>query len=809
MKLIYKFTPLLSLCLFVLTTGSLNAQDPSFFEVSSVDLTSVDRGSVAWGDYNNDGHMDILLTGQDSDFTPVAKVYENQGGGAFDEASTINLVGVKLSSVDWGDYNGSGYLDILISGEDSEGNKITTIYENDGNGDFEEVTGLGLDRVDLSSVSWGDYTNNGLLDILYTGRDSNRNRIARVYENDGSGGFEEATSIELTGVQWGSVAWGDYNNDGYIDILLAGSYSGLETTTVIYENDGAGGFEEVTSIELTGVHSSSSSWGDYNNDGYLDILLTGRDSDDNEVAIVYENDGSGGFEEVVDLDLAGVFNNGTSSDPASWGDYNGDGRLDILLSGQNTDGNRIAKVYENDGNGGFTEVTDANLTGVYESSVAWGDYNGNGRLDILLTGENAEFDFITKIYENNETFDPVSLPQPVTSGLNVEGSELVLNWEPVTVWSDERDNSLTYNVYIRNDEGQFHTPPMANTETGFRQKPAHGNSFHNTFYRWDPEPGLYHWGVQTVGTDFRGSPFSEEQTFGWHIQPIAETDAATEVTATSATVPAGILAAGLSTEADIRFGTNTDNLDQDELLASGVDHLQKETYSTTLEELQPDTRYFFTVMAENSEGRVFGDTLSFRTAALELNEPELAAPANEGTVTDEEVVLEWNAVDEAGTYTIQVADNHLFQDPLLEVSEIEITQYLLRDLEADQTYYWRVRAEASGVTGPWSDARSFTTSQETSADDRAGIPGELKLGQNYPNPFNPSTTIRYQLPEAGHTTLKIFDLSGRRVSTLVNETKEAGYHQVQLDGSDLSSGTYLYRLEVGDFTDTRQMTLIK
>lgn len=493
----------------------------------------------------------------------------------------------------------------------------------------------------------------------------------------------------------------------------------------------------------------------------------------------------------------------------AWGDYNGNGLLDILLTGRDSGGNHIAKVYENDGDGDFIELTGVNLPGLYQSSVAWGDYNGNGRLDMLLTGEDSSFNKIAKIFENTGTFEPVTLPQPETVEPEVNGSELVFSWDPVTVWNDERDNSFTYNVYIRDDEDRYITPPMADTETGIRYKPAHGNSFHNTFYRWNPEQGLYHWGVQAVGTDFRGGPFSEEKTFGWDVRPMTETQAATDITATSATVSAGILAAGLSTEADIQFGTQMDDLDRDELLVSGADHLHSEIYSITLDDLQPDTRYYFTVMAENSQGRVFSDTLSFRTDELELFAPELVSPDDEAIIEEDEIILDWTAVDDAESYKIQVADNHLFQDPLVDISEIEITEYLLRDLEPNQSYHWRVRAEASGITGPWSDSRSFTTSLETSSGEMAGIPDELKLDQNYPNPFNPVTMIRYQLPEAKNVTLEIYALNGRKITTLINETVEAGYHQVSFDGSSLASGTYIYRLKAGNVVETRPMMLIK
>ena len=92
---------------------------------------------------------------------------------------------------------------------------------------------------------------------------------------------------------------------------------------------------------------------------------------------------------------------------------------------------------------------------------------------------------------------------------------------------------------------------------------------------------------------------------------------------------------------------------------------------------------------------------------------------------------------------------------------------------------------------------------------QSNVPGEFELNQNYPNPFNPSTRIGYTLPESAEVTLEVFDVLGRRVTTLVNEQQSAGSYEVSFDASELSSGAYLYRIETGDFTQTRQMLFVK
>jgi hypothetical protein len=85
----------------------------------------------------------------------------------------------------------------------------------------------------------------------------------------------------------------------------------------------------------------------------------------------------------------------------------------------------------------------------------------------------------------------------------------------------------------------------------------------------------------------------------------------------------------------------------------------------------------------------------------------------------------------------------------------------------------------------------------------------FSLAQNYPNPFNPSTTIKYGLPKDAKVSLVVFDMLGRKVMTLVNDMQKAGYHEVQFNSLNLSSGTYFYKISAGDFTSIKRMVLLK
>jgi hypothetical protein len=103
----------------------------------------------------------------------------------------------------------------------------------------------------------------------------------------------------------------------------------------------------------------------------------------------------------------------------------------------------------------------------------------------------------------------------------------------------------------------------------------------------------------------------------------------------------------------------------------------------------------------------------------------------------------------------------------------------------------------------------FAFSKLTNIKDADKLSPEIYLMQNYPNPFNPTTTINYQIPKQVHVTLKIFDVLGREVATLVNKSEEAGYKSVTFDANKLPSGVYFYRLQTDTFVQTNKMLLMK
>jgi hypothetical protein len=97
----------------------------------------------------------------------------------------------------------------------------------------------------------------------------------------------------------------------------------------------------------------------------------------------------------------------------------------------------------------------------------------------------------------------------------------------------------------------------------------------------------------------------------------------------------------------------------------------------------------------------------------------------------------------------------------------------------------------------------------TSNEGELGLPKEFSLRQNYPNPFNPSTNIEFALPEQAVVSLKVYNLLGREISTLVSGKLNAGIHKIEFNASGLSTGLYFYRIQAGSFMQTKKMMLIK
>ena len=392
------------LLIFLIAGRILLAQ--TFSENFTNEFIAVQWGDIAFSDINGDGNNDVLITGVDNTTTPVSKLYKNDGMGNFSEVVNTPFDGVWGSSIAFSDVNNDGSADVLITGCSSLSQEIVIakLYINDGDGNFTESQGTPFAEVAFGAIAFSDVNNDGNDDVLITGspNPSVINPIAKLYINDGSGKFTEMTGTPFIGVDVGSVAFSDVNNDGNEDVLITGSlelYSTDVRIAKLYINDGSGKFTEMTGTPFDGVMESSIAFSDINGDMTDDVLITGLNSDGVETTKLYANDGSSNFTEVGATPFSDVW---LSS--VAFSDINNDGNEDVLITGLAENDVLISKLYVNNGLGNFLEVTNAFFEPVNRSSVAFSDVNNDGYEDVLITGGTDTYstgDPITKLYIND------------------------------------------------------------------------------------------------------------------------------------------------------------------------------------------------------------------------------------------------------------------------------------------------------------------------------------------------------------------------------------------------------------------------
>jgi hypothetical protein len=397
-------------CLQCIAAAALacSAFSAAGFTLTNVALPGVAYCSVVSGDFNNDGKPDVLLTGVDGSFTGISQIWQNKSSGLFTNLNAA-LPGMSSSAVARGDFDNDGRPDLLLTGfAGVDVNNfpiyLSQVWRNLGNGTFTNIQ-AGLPGVDTGAVAPGDFDNDGWLDILLTGY-SSTGAVAQVWRNLGNGTFSNINA-GLPGVLYSSVALGDYDNDGKLDILLTGTPDGFGSTalTQLWRNLGNNTFSNV-GISLPGVTQGAVAWGDFDQDGKLDILLSGYTTN-GAVCQIWRNYGNGSFSN-MNVGLPGVYQSSVAV-----GDFDNDGKLDIALAGLNSQSNSICQVWRNTGNWVFTNLN-VGCAGVHYGSVTWADFDNDGRLDLLLAGLDAVGNPILQVYHNDTAASN-------SSGLRING----------------------------------------------------------------------------------------------------------------------------------------------------------------------------------------------------------------------------------------------------------------------------------------------------------------------------------------------------------------------------------------------------
>lgn len=499
---------------------------PTFTEVTTASFPGLHAGAAKWGDYDNDDDLDLLVTG-DPTFSSnyITKLYRNDGG-SFTEIST-GMQAIGSSTVDWGDYDNDGDLDILLVGITSSFSTVSKIYRNDGSSGptswtFTDI-GAALSPSSGDGAGWADFDNDGDLDVYITGLlnfVAGTPRVGKVYLNNGTDVFIDSGAL-IGAVSSGRTDTGDFDNDGDIDIIINGLDDLGTWITKIYQNNGNASFTELD-VGLNQVADGPVAWGDFDDDGDLDILLSGR-LPAGPTTNIYRNDGPSGsswvFTEITTAieDLRGGY--------TEWGDFDNDGDLDILITGSRTFGIDLrTKIYRNDGSAGatawnFTD-TGAPLTDVANGLGAIADYDVDGDLDIFLMGVTSSSAHISKLYRNDcpVSNSPPAAPTALTVTVN---GDATLSWNMSTD-DTTPSQALCYNLRVGTSPGGSDVvAPMAALNNGYRRIVGRGSADINTSWELkNLSPGVtYYWSVQAIDHAYAGSPFAQEGTFSRNLPP--------------------------------------------------------------------------------------------------------------------------------------------------------------------------------------------------------------------------------------------------------------------------------------------------
>ena len=378
-----------------------------FVEVSGqVGLSSVQKkswGNPIWGDINNDGFLDLIVPTHGLALSHGPFVYLNLGGTIFSDDLTKSNIrqAPSLDTRDWhgfsfGDYDGDGFLDLYIA-EGAKGSqdgalKQDLLFRGNGDGSFTNKSvpaGIEVSIHRGRCSIWFDFNNDGRLDMFV----KNYADANVLYANNGDGTFTQVPDAggladAAAGTGLGSIlATADYDNDGFVDLAITGDGD----TQRLYRNLGNGTFADVTSAaEISPAPGGKGmAWGDYDNDGLLDLFVARGQQGSAVAGSLYRNNGDGTFTDVTTA--AGVQVTGNYW-AAIWGDYDNDGFLDLFVTNSGNTGQgpgNANRLFHNNGDGTFIDVASTLNLALQDNTslhkgAAWADYNNDGFIDLLI-----------------------------------------------------------------------------------------------------------------------------------------------------------------------------------------------------------------------------------------------------------------------------------------------------------------------------------------------------------------------------------------------------------------------------------------
>ena len=499
------------------------------------ELNWLHRCTPSIADYNNDGRMDIYYGGEVWEGTyawdVAGRLYTQLPDGSFTEETAHasgetaphGLPPSVYGYSRWFDYNNDGNLDCFLvtrSDNNLQNGDQSLLYRNGGaaNGyKFSLAGGASFinganehpdshNSVNNRSVSFADYDRDGFTDVVQQAWGNGREAV--VFHNNGDGTFTRAA--ELTKMTHGAVVFGDLDNDGWPDIVETGwEDANHYVEFYIFRNLGNGSFEtmRMTDRGFVGMCNSDVCLVDLNGDGRLDIVATGNNG--GARTDIYMNQGNFSFTHVTDHGIAP-----TDEGTIHAADLNYDGRPDLIITGTTgvqmsdaeTDNGEGTRIYLQNAEGYFELRGTTGLPIMWQGGLALGDLSGRNAVDAFVMGNG-----VASVFHLAQapTTSP-SAPTGLQAVKNADGS-LTVTWQAA---SEEglAASALSYNVYVRDDEtGAISMLLPADTQTGrLRTLQDMQNTVRGTLsYTMKPQTGKrFTIGVQTLDPSYVPSAFA-------------------------------------------------------------------------------------------------------------------------------------------------------------------------------------------------------------------------------------------------------------------------------------------------------------
>lgn len=469
------------------------------------------NSSVSWGDFDNDGDLDILLTGTLSG--GIVKVLRNDTNDVFTDIG-VTFSGCNGQAAIWLDYDKDGDLDIFATSQDG-----FIVFQNSDNWSFSQTMAI-TGHPAASHIGWIDFDNDGDADIVLASNG------VHIFEYTNGVYSYRVEVAGLNNVK--SMRFCDIDNDGDTDIIVSGGkdvvYSGDYGSIVVEQfftqiicNDNS---TFVCEMEIPDYKVSYIDLGDYNSDGNIEIIMGGEE-------YMIEPDGMGGYfyspmgevvrkySHLTGLSSLGVeyFGNPTWGSVQS-GDLNNDGQLDFVgsgwyyMNGQFVDATRI---FLSNGNQIIENLL--SYSGVSNSKIDFGDYNNDGKLDFIVTGRGVEINQpATFLFKNSSMIVSNTNPNPpINLRTENEGDYIKLVWNMATD-NETPSMGLTYNIRIGTSPGGHDIMSSMSANDGSRLVSGKGLVNGNCFWKIHKSAlqtgNDYYWSVQAIDNNYKGSAFS-------------------------------------------------------------------------------------------------------------------------------------------------------------------------------------------------------------------------------------------------------------------------------------------------------------